>query len=94
MLNEKRIEELTELMKQGNEAEILLKENKELIERKHAMEESKKMVSNSCKSIRIEIAYNSFLEFKVNMQDFAISRMIEILDNEIRIIDTKLKHLN
>ena len=93
MLTEKRIEELAELMKLGNEAKALLKENNELVERKQEMEKSKKMVSNGCKSIRIELAYNHYLKFKVNNQNFAISKINKIIDNEIESIDNELKGL-
>jgi len=93
MLTKERIEELLRKVEQGNEAKELLKEHNRLIEQKEQLHKNKSLCTN-CRRIRIEIAYNHYLEFEVNMPNYAVTQINKILDNEIEFIDTKLYNLS
>jgi len=90
MLSKERIKELKDKVEQGNKAKELLSEYNYLIDIKEMLNKFKNTCKD-CRKINIEVAYNSYIEFKVNMPNFAITQINKILDNEIEYIDNKLK---
>jgi len=90
MLSKERIKELKDKVEQGNKAKELLSEYNYLIDIKEMLNRFKNTMQD-CRKINIEVAYNSYIEFKVNMPNFAITQINKILDNEIEYIDNKLK---